>query len=105
LREKSGGLEVASVAEGSPAQAAGIAAGDELLAMDGFRVDLKQRLGRAQPGQAVRLSLFRMDELLDVPVQLALAPNDTVTFVTDPKATPAQLAARGRWLGARWPGE
>jgi predicted metalloprotease with PDZ domain len=105
LRERSGALEVTAVADGSPAQVAGLAGGDELVALDGFRVDLKARLGRAQPGQLVRLSLFRMDELLEVPVQLAAALRDTVTFVPDPRATPAQLAAREQWLGARWPDE
>ena len=71
--------------------------------MDGFRADLKQRLARAQPGQTVRLALFRMDELVDVSVQLAAAPRDTVTFIPDPRAKPEQLAARDKWLGARWP--
>jgi len=46
-----------------------------------------------------------MDELLELPVQLATAPRDTVTIVPDPKATPEQLAAREKWLGARWPEE
>jgi predicted metalloprotease with PDZ domain len=103
LREKSGVLETVSVADGSPAQAAGLAAGDEIVAIDGFRADLKQRLARAQPGQTVRLALFRMDELIEVPVQLAAAPRDTVTFIPDPRATPEQLAAREKWLGGRWP--
>ena len=103
LREKGGILETVSVADGSPAQAAGLAAGDEIVAIDGFRADLKQRLARAQPGQTVRLALFRMDELVDAPVQLAAAPRDTVTFIPDPRATPEQLAARQKWLGARWP--
>jgi len=44
-----------------------------------------------------------MDELVDAPVQLAAAPRDTVTFIPDPRATPEQLAAREKWLGARWP--
>jgi predicted metalloprotease with PDZ domain len=105
LKEKGGALEVASVAEGSPAQAGGLASGDELVAVDGFRGDLKQRLSRAQPGQAARLSLFRMDELLEVPVRFAAAPRDTVTIVPAPEATPEQAAARERWLGARWPAE
>jgi len=105
LKEKGGGMEVASVLEGSPAQAAGVAAGDEIAAIDGFRADLKQRLGRAQPGQSLRLSLFRMDELLEVPVQLAAGPRDTVTLVPDVKATPEQVLAREKWLGARWPEE
>ena len=105
VKEKGGSLEITSVAEGSPAQQAGLAAGDEIVAADGFRSDLKQRLGRAQPGQAMRLSLFRMDELLELPVQLVAAPRDTVTFIPDPDATPEQLAAREKWLGARWPEE
>ncbi len=103
VREKAGALEVASVAEGSPAQASGLSAGDEIVALDGFRGDLKQRLGRAQAGQAVRLTLFRMEELLEVTAQLAVAPRDTVTFVPSREATPEQLAERERWLGARWP--
>jgi len=103
LREKPTGLEVASVLEGSPAQASGMAGGDEIVAADGFRTDVKQRLGRAQAGQTVRLSLFRMDELIEVAVPLLPPPRDTLTFVADPKATPEQLALRERWLGAKWP--
>ena len=105
LKDKGGALEIATVADGSPAQAVGVAAGDEVVALDGFRSDLKQRLGRAQPGQMVRLSLFRMDELIELPVQLAATPRDTVTFVPDPAASPEQLAARQGWLGAPWPEE
>ena len=105
LKEKGGALEVAVVAEGSPAQAAGLASGDEVVAVDGFRGDLKQRLGRAQPGQAARLSLFRMDELLELQVRFAAAPRDTVTFVPARGATAEQVEARERWLGARWPAE
>ena len=36
LRERSGALEIGSVAEGSPAQLAGVCAGDEVVAIDGF---------------------------------------------------------------------
>jgi predicted metalloprotease with PDZ domain len=103
LRERSGALEVGSVAEGSPAQLAGVCAGDELVAVDGFRSELKQRLSRAQPGQPLRLSLFRLDELLELPVTLAAAPRDTVTLVPAPGASAAQLALRQKWLGEAWP--
>ena len=105
LRDRPSALEVGAVVEGSPAQAAGVAAGDEIAALDDFRSEMKQRLGRAQPGQTLRLSLFRMDELLEVPVQLGGAPRDTVTFVPDEKATPEQRALREQWLGAKWPAE
>jgi predicted metalloprotease with PDZ domain len=105
LREKNGTLEVAAVLDGSPAQAAGLAGGDEVIAVDGFRGDCKQRLARAQPGQTVRLSIFRLDELIELTAHLAAAPRDTVTIVPDPDATPQQLAIREQWLGARWPDE
>ena len=103
LRERPSALEVGSVADGSPAQLAGVCAGDELVALDGFRSDLKQRLSRAQPGQPVRLGLFRMDELLEVPVTLAAAPRDTLTLVPDPMASADQLELRQKWLGEAWP--
>jgi predicted metalloprotease with PDZ domain len=103
LREKGGALEVASVSEGSPAQTSGIAAADELVALDGFRSELKPRLGRAQPGQTVRRTIFRMDELMEVAVQLVPAPRDTVTVVPDKVAAGEVIALREKWLGARWP--
>ena len=105
LRDRSGALEVTAVAEGSPAQLCGLAAGDELVACDGFRADLKSRLSRAHPGQTVRLSLFRMDELLEVAVQLAPAPRDTVMFVPAGKPPPEIHTQREKWLGAVWPAE
>ena len=103
VKERGGALEVQSVVEGSPAQQAGIGAGEEIVALDGFRTDLKQRLGRATPGQELRLSVFRMDELLDVRVALAAAPRDTVVLAPDPRATDQQTRLRAEWLGGQWP--
>ncbi|GAC1593432.1 MAG: PDZ domain-containing protein [Myxococcales bacterium] len=103
VRERSGALEVASVAEGSPAQKAGLGAGDEIVAIDGFRSDLKGRLSRAAPQQSLRLGVFRMDELIELRLVLAPAPGDTMTLLPDPAATPQQRAARAQWLGAAWP--
>ncbi|HEX4384153.1 MAG TPA: PDZ domain-containing protein [Myxococcales bacterium] len=103
LRDRAGSLEVASVVEGSPAQKAGLGGGDEVIAIDGIRGDLKARLGRAQPGLAVKLSVFRMDELLEVVVPLGQAPRDTVTFAPSPATGEAEHALREQWLGAQWP--
>jgi predicted metalloprotease with PDZ domain len=105
LREKAGALEVTSVVDGSPAQRSGIAAGDEIVALDSFRGDLKQRIGRAQGDQMVRLSLFRMEELFEVPVQLVPAPRDAFVFVPDPDAPAAAVALREQWLAGKWPEE
>jgi len=103
MKERGGGLEVQSVVEGSPAQRAGIGAGDEIVALDGFRTDLKQRLGRAVPGQHIRVTFFRMDELIELRVQLTAAPRDTVVLTPDPRATDQQVRLRASWIGAPWP--
>jgi predicted metalloprotease with PDZ domain len=103
LREKGTALEVAAVLEGSPAQEAGIAAGDDIVALDGFKSDMQKRLARGQPGQEVGIALFRLDELLEVRARLAQAPRDTVTIVPDPRAAPAKVELRTAWLGALWP--
>ena len=104
VREKAGSLEVLSVAEGSPAQQAGIGAGDEIAALDGFRSEMQKRLGRASAGQVVRVSLFRLDELIEAKVGLGHAPRDTAVFVPDPAAGPQQKELRRAWLGEAWPG-
>ena len=51
--EAGGGLQLQSVLEGSPAQAAGLANGDEIVAIDGFRGELKSRFNKAPPGTAM----------------------------------------------------
>lgn len=105
LRERAGALEVQGVVEGSPAQKAGLGAGDEIVALDGFRADLKGRLARAQPQQPLRLSVFRMDELLEVDAAPAAAPRDTLTLALDPAQGPRERALLQAWLGGPFPGE
>ena len=95
---------MAGVLEGSPAQEAGIAAGDDIVAIDGFRSEMQKRLSRGQPAQEVSVSLFRMDELLTVSARLAAAPRDTATIVPDPRAPAGAVDLRTAWLGAPWPG-
>ena len=103
LRERSGALEVLSVAEGSPAQKAGLGAGDEIVALDRFRSDLKGRLARAAPQQPLLLSVFRMDELVEVRASPAQAPRDTFSLSPAPAADERTRALRARWLDGAWP--
>jgi predicted metalloprotease with PDZ domain len=101
-------LVVQSVREGSPAWEAGLQAEDELLAEDGFRVDragLWDRLCQEGPAGRVRLSVFRRDELLELEIPLAPAPEDTVWVEPIPDAPPEARAAFQAWCGAAWPGE
>jgi predicted metalloprotease with PDZ domain len=69
------GREVIKFVEmGSPAQIAGIDAGDELLAIDGLKVynnQLSHRLQDYQPDDIVEITVFHKDELRQYSVTLA----------------------------------
>lgn len=101
-RSESGRLKVTQARADGPAYAAGIYAGDELLALDGFRLDeerLKARLAERRPGDGVTLTLFRRDELLHLPVTLAAAPHDTLTIEQVAEPTAEQRQIYEGWLG------
>ena len=97
------GASIASVLEGSPAQQAGLYAEDEVVAIDGVRGDAAALVSRADertPGDGLRISVFRRDQLLDVPVVLAPRPEDAVWLAPVPSPTEEQKRALERWLGA-----
>jgi predicted metalloprotease with PDZ domain len=99
-------LVVKEVREGSPAHRAGLYAEDEIVAESGFRIDragLWERLRERGPGGALRLTVFRRDELVEVPVPLGEPPEDAVWLEPVPEATPAQKAAFEAWSGAKPP--
>ena len=100
-------LVVASVREDGPAWRAGLYAGDEIVAESGFRVDrasLWDRLRERGPRGTLRLTVFRADELVEVEVALADAPEDSLWLEPVPGATPPQRAAFEAWCGAPLPG-
>jgi predicted metalloprotease with PDZ domain len=101
-------LVVSSVREGSPAHLAGLYAEDEIVAEGGFRVDraaLWDRLCQKGPGGTLALTVFRRDELVEVPVVLGEPPEDAVWLEPLPDATPEQRGAFEAWCGGRWPDE
>jgi predicted metalloprotease with PDZ domain len=92
---------VASVRSAGPAEAAGLYAGDELIAIDGARVDaarLASRIAERPPGATVRVTVFRRDALHDIPVTLGEPPAESATIVPVEGATVAQAALREAWL-------
>jgi predicted metalloprotease with PDZ domain len=65
---------IKTVASNSPAQLAGIDPGNELLAIDGFKITadkLNERLKSYQTGQQIDLTIFHADRLLTLTVTLA----------------------------------
>jgi predicted metalloprotease with PDZ domain len=101
LKRKEGRTLVSSVRSDGPAYAAGVYPDDELLALDGMRIDrssLQERLSERAPGDTVTLALFRRDELLLVPVTTAAAPYDTLRLKRVAKPTEMQERLYRAWL-------
>jgi len=96
------GVQVRAVLNGSVAAVAGISAGDELLAVDGWRI---RRLDDAQQwvdeGRPFELLLVRGQRVrtLAVRPQSQPMPGRPLGLVADPQAAPAALALRRAWLG------
>jgi membrane-associated protease RseP (regulator of RpoE activity) len=72
MEEKEGGLLVESVVAGSPAEKAGIAKGDELLALDGQpvkeTVDVFFRVGEKREGDTAQVTVRRGGEEKTLPL-------------------------------------
>jgi predicted metalloprotease with PDZ domain len=101
LRTVNARARVTHVLEGGPAQVAGIAADDEIVAIDNIRVDaeaIEPQLERLLAGQPVDLHIFRRDELMRLTVVPIPAPKDTCYLVLDEQASPPALARRRQWL-------
>ena len=105
-REDGDALVISAALDGGPAQAAGLYANDQLLAIDGFRVDhggLKDRLAAYRPGDTVTLTLFRRDELRTIELTLAEKPADKLAIAPAPGATAADKALYEQWMRAPFP--
>jgi predicted metalloprotease with PDZ domain len=96
------GLKLTVVLDGQPAQAAGLAPGDIILALDGIQASadgLAERLRRHEEGDELRVSYFRGDELRETGLRLAAAPADTCYIELDAGAAPDAAARRRAWIG------
>ncbi len=96
---------VASVLDGSPALEAGLYVDDELVACDGYKVDgaaLLARVEERKPGETIRLTVFRREKLLELPVTLGAKPVDGWYLSRVEQPSDAQKKAFQVWLGAPW---
>ncbi|HEY8427580.1 MAG TPA: PDZ domain-containing protein [Sandaracinaceae bacterium] len=95
-------VKLGQVYDGGAAQAAGLAAGDVLIALDGLRItpgNWEQVLARYAPGAVVRATAFRRDELMEFRVRLGSAPRDTYYLWLDERASAARRRLLDGWLG------
>jgi len=101
LTRKGGMSRFALVHAGSPAETAGIAPGDEAVALDGLRLtagNLDSRLRDHHEGDHVTITVFREHNLMRHRVRLGSAPEDTCYLVPDPDVELAIENERDRWL-------
>ncbi len=97
------GREVIKYVEADgPAQVAGLDAGNELLAIDGFRVSadkLSDRLKDYQPGESIEVTVFHQDELRTYKVILATPSPSNYQVVSVKEPTTKQKEKLAGWLG------
>jgi predicted metalloprotease with PDZ domain len=106
LADRNGGASVRSVISDGPAYAAGILAGDEIVAVNGRRISASQFeefLGRAAVGDTVTLHIIRRDQLRNVSFKVAGKPNGRWKVLRVKSPSDAQKRAYQSWLNQEWP--
>ncbi len=99
------GSRVTHVLRGGVGEQAGLSAGDELLALDGWRLRrLDDALRLVQPGKKCRFMVARDQRVLELQATwpkadaIAIAAPGSVNLVVNAKPEPAALALRKAWL-------
>jgi predicted metalloprotease with PDZ domain len=98
LKDGEAGLVIQRVAEAGAAQSGGLSAGDQIIALDGLRLNLGQfenKILRANVGDVWQVHAFRRDELYQF--DIVLQATVETTFVL--KITDQHQPARKAWLG------
>lgn len=97
---------VTNVVPGTPAARAGVNRGDQLLAVDGVRLNgasLPRLLKQRKAGEALELVLFRYERLRRVRMVPAEDRRLVARLATDAAAPRAAAAVRKAWLGTAEP--
>lgn len=102
--DRDGRLKISTVIWEGSGHAAGLAAGDEIVAIDGLRADLaslNRTVSRLGPGNTLSVHLFRRDELREATVVIGRpqASEAALSIAESASATAVQL--RQAWLTGR----
>ena len=98
---KDGVTRLTMVEKGSPAWDSGFGPDDIIVALDGHWVTADRvgdALAEKKPGDRVRVSFFRHDQLMDKTLTLGSTPRGKPTVKPVAKPTAAQKALFKRWL-------
>ena len=100
--QRANGIVVRYVIPDSPAWRAGITFNDDIIAVDGARVNpltFAKRVGDRDPGDRVRITYFRRDLLREATLTLVESPERALSIDADSNASKRAAAARAGWLG------
>lgn len=92
---------VTEVLRDSPAERAGLRPGDEIVALDGYRVlaaELERRIAMHRPGQGAEFLLARNERLLQAAITFESRPRRTGRLRPIDRPTAAQKARLREWL-------
>jgi predicted metalloprotease with PDZ domain len=106
LRQESDRLTVTNVPAGTPAYDQGLYAADQIVAVEGSRASLtflNARLEEKRPGDELRLTVFRADELRTLTIKLGGRPEENYRIAPVRQPTPEQTRQYEAWLGAPFP--
>ncbi|MFS8086082.1 MAG: PDZ domain-containing protein, partial [Acidobacteriota bacterium] len=95
-------LIVSSVRSGTPAYEQGLNANDEIVALDGARVTketFETMIAARRPGDKIRLTIFRFDELRTLEIQLGGRVDAPYRIVPVAEATATQKRVYQAWMG------
>ena len=80
LEKSTLGYTVKNVYSGTPAALSGLAGGDNIIALNGIKLtNLEQQLAFCAANQAIKLSLFRQEKLLDI----AITPDNCMATIAE----------------------
>ncbi|MCU7843806.1 MAG: PDZ domain-containing protein [Candidatus Thiodiazotropha sp. (ex Monitilora ramsayi)] len=100
-QERGGTVVLQQVYDNGAAQQAGLSAGDEIVALDGLRMnvsDMEAHIAEIQPGESLPIHVYRRDELMRFDVTPRPAPADTCYFYLPEEPGDAQRARQAAWL-------
>ena len=97
-----GRVLVANVLSDGPALQAGVSAGDEIIAINGERVNAENFeaiQNRLREGEPAKIHVFRRDDLRELDLEPVRPPRDTAYLELDANADHESLERRLQWLG------
>ena len=97
---------VSNVVANSPAENAGFEIGDDLLAVDGYRVhqaSFSERISEMKAGDSLEATIFRDDRLREIHIKIGNAPVPSYTAARVKTPSPEQKSIYESWLGSKWP--